>query len=162
MDNLIISGYALLWNEKAYIDKNNEQYYEQFKRGAFVETIKSDHQAIYVFHKGIYEVKGKLILLEDDKGLVFRAELENDSFERTIFNQVQNKTIRHVSIGFYSESFEFGKYRNKSFKTISKAKLREISLVTTPAYKTSSVMTGCENSKLNLSSKIDKLLIKKI
>lgn len=159
MENLILSGYALCWNERAFIEKNpHNRFYEQFQRGAFSESIKRKNQKVLLFHKKVYEIESHLTLLEDEKGLAFRIELPNNSDGRFAYNLVKSGTISHVSIGFNNDEFELSEYRHFKFRIVKKADLAEISLVTHPAYKTSIVRTGCSNVRLDILSKISKAL----
>ncbi|MEK5100940.1 HK97 family phage prohead protease [Cytobacillus sp. FSL M8-0252] len=164
MNSLVISGYALCWNEKSFIEKQwNRQFYEQFQRGAFSDSIKTRKQRLLLFHNDIYEIvndkEGQLTFLEDEKGLAFRINLPNNSNGRLVYNLVQSGTINHVSIGFTNGIYKPNqRYRHFPFHYVNRADLHEISLVSNPAYKTSIVHTGCNNVRLNLMSNIDQSL----
>jgi uncharacterized protein len=159
MENLILSGYALCWDEKAFIEKDSHnRFYEQFQRGAFSKSIENGNQKVLLFHKRIYEIESRLTLLEDEKGLAFRIDLPNSSEGRFYYNLVRDGTINHVSIGFHNDEVELGQYRHFNFRSVKKAELREISLVTDPAYKTSIVRAGCDNSRLDIIVKINRAL----
>lgn len=162
MKNLVLSGYALCWDEKAFIEKDwNERFYEQFQRGAFSESIKTGGQKLLLFHKKIYEIanekEGNLIFLEDEKGLAFRIELPNNSDGRFTYNLVRDG-LKHVSVGFRNARVELGEYRHTRLHTVKKADLVEISLLNNPSYKTSTVRTGCDHIRLNMISKINNSL----
>lgn len=163
MKDLVISGYALCWEEKAFIEKEFDyKFYEQFQRGAFSETIKKGKQNVLLFHKRHYDIvnekEGNLTLMEDEKGLAFRIELPNNSESRLTYNLVETRTINHVSIGFTNAKYELSEYRHFKFHIVKSAELREISLLHNPAYKSSIVRTGCNNPRLNLLSEINKAL----
>lgn len=159
---LVISGYALCWNEQACIHNNQERFYEQFLPGAFVDSIKNRNQTARYFHMSSFDFAsadtGQLTLCEDERGLSFRIELENNHENRLLYNLIRDRQICHVSVGFKNAEFEETKRGRQSFRLIQRAELVEISIVENPAYKTSIVQVGCNNSRLELISKIDKAL----
>lgn len=161
--SLVISGYALCWNERACIHNDQEKFYEQFLPGAFVDSIKKRNQTARYFHMSSLDFasaeNGQLTLYEDERGLSFRIELENNHENRLLYNLVRDGQIRHVSVGFKNAEFKETKRGRQSFRVIQRAELVEISIVENPAYKTSSVQVGCNNSRLELISKIDKALL---
>ncbi|MBP3953617.1 HK97 family phage prohead protease [Bacillus suaedae] len=159
MAELILSGYAICWNDKAFIEEKNDiRFYEQFQRGAFLGSIATKKQKVLLFHKNHYEIEGDLTLLEDETGLAFSIELPDSSEGRFVYNLVKEGTISHVSIGFRNARVQMDEYRHYEYRLVKKADLDEISLVEVPAYKKSIVRTGCDHVTLSLLSKIDKSL----
>lgn len=164
-NELVISGYALTWDETPLLSGcqlpgsyTKSKYIERFERGAFTESIKEGNQKLLIEHKKIYEVEGSLIFLEDETGLAFRAELKNDEYNRMVYNAIRNREIKHVSVGFRNTESEITKLRHYKLRTITKVDLLEISLLNDPAYKTSCVQVGCDNTRLNLQAKINRAL----
>ncbi|MGE7091191.1 HK97 family phage prohead protease [Lysinibacillus sp. NPDC048646] len=159
---LVISGYALCWNERACIHDNQGRFYEQFLPGAFVDSIKKRNQTARYFHMSSLDFAsaeaGQLTLFEDERGLSFRIELKNNHENRMFYNLVKDKEVCHVSVGFHSVEYDEVKRGRQIIRYIKRAELIEISLVENPAYKTSSVQVGCNNRRLELISKIDKAL----
>lgn len=159
---LIISGYALCWDERACIHDNQGRFYEQFLPGAFADSIQKRNQTARYFHMRALDFasaeSGQLTLCEDEIGLAFRIELENNSENRMFYNLVRDKEVCHVSVGFHSAECEEIESGRRIIKYIKRAALVEISLVENPAYKTSSVQVGCSNERLNALAKIDKVL----
>lgn len=159
---LVISGYALCWNERACIRDDQERFYEQFLPGAFVDSIKKRNQTVRYSHLSSLDFAsaeaGQLTLFEDEKGLSFRIELENNLENRLLYNLIRDGQICHVSVGFKNAEYKESKRGRQSFRLIQRAELVEISIVENPAYKTSIVRVGCNNRQLELISKIDKAL----
>lgn len=159
---LVISGYALCWNERACIHDNQGRFYEQFLPGAFVDSIKKRNQTVRYSHLRSLDFAsakaGRLTLFEDERGLSFRIELENNHENRLLYNLIRDRQICHVSVGFKNAEFEETKRGRQRFRLIQRAELVEISIVENPAYKTSYVQVGCINRRLELVSKIDKAL----
>lgn len=159
---LVISGYALCWNERACIHDDQERFYEQFLPGAFVDSIKKRNQTVRYSHLSSLDFAsadtGQLTLCEDEKGLSFRIELENRHENRLLYNLVRDGQVNHVSVGFKNAESKETKRGSKKLRLIQRADLVEISIVENPAYKTSIVRVGCNNSRLELISKIDKTL----
>ncbi|KMN41973.1 HK97 family phage prohead protease [Lysinibacillus sp. LK3] len=159
---LVISGYALCWNERACIHDDQGRFYEQFISGAFVDSIKKRNQTVRYSHLSSLDFAsadtGQLTLCEDERGLSFRIELENNHENRLLYNLIRDRQICHVSVGFKNAEFEETKRGRRNFRLVQRAELVEISIVENPAYKTSIVQVGCNNSRLELISKIDKAL----
>lgn len=159
---LVISGYALCWNERACIHDDQGRFYEQFLPGAFVDSIKKRNQTARYFHLSSLDFAsaetGQLTLFEDEKGLSFRIELENNHENRLLYNLVMDGQLSHVSVGFKNAEYKEMKRGRQKFRLIQRAELVEISVVENPAYKTSIVQVGCNNKRLELISKIDKAL----
>lgn len=159
---LVISGYALCWNERACIHDDEGRFYEQFLPGSFVDSIKNRNQTVRYSHLSSLDFAsaetGQLTLFEDEKGLSFRIELENNYENRMFYNLVKDKEVCHVSVGFCNAECEEEIKGRQRIRYIKRADLVEISLVKNPAYKTSYVQVGCNNRRLELISKIDKAL----
>jgi len=159
---LVISGYALCWNERACIHDGQGRFYEQFLPGAFVDSIKKRNQTVRYLHFSSLDFAsaetGQLTLFEDEKGLSFRIELENNHENHLLYNLVRDGQLSHVSVGFKNAEYKETKRGSKKLRLIQRADLVEISIVENPAYKTSIVRVGCNNSRLELISKIDKTL----
>ncbi|WP_338652352.1 HK97 family phage prohead protease [Lysinibacillus sp. Y5S-8] len=159
---LVISGYALCWNERACIYGDQGKFYEQFLPGVFVDSIKKRHQTLRYLHLSSLDFAsakmGQLTLFEDERGLSFNIELENNNENHLLYNLVRDGQVNHVSVRFKNAEFKETKRGRQSFKLIQRAELVEISIVENPAYKTSIVQVGCKNSRLELISKIDKAL----
>ncbi|WP_336636610.1 HK97 family phage prohead protease [Lysinibacillus fusiformis] len=159
---LVISGYALCWNERACIQEGQGRFYEQFLPGSFVDSIKKRNQTVRYSHMSSLDFAsaeaGQLTLSEDERGLSFRIELENNNENSLLYNLVRDGQLSHVSVGFTNAKYKESKRGSKKFRLIQRADLVEISIVENPAYKTSSVRVGCNNRQLELISKIDKVL----
>ncbi|MFB2517505.1 HK97 family phage prohead protease [Lysinibacillus sp. OTC-L20] len=159
---LVISGYALCWNERACIHDDQGRFYEQFLPGSFVDSIKKRNQTVRYLHLSSLDFAsaetGQLTLFEDERGLSFRIELENNHENRMFYNLVKDKEVCHVSVGFCNAEYEEEIKGRQRMRYIKRTDLVEISLVKNPAYKTSYVQIGCNNRRLELISKIDKAL----
>lgn len=158
---LFIHGYALHWNEIARIYQDGETFYEQFEKGAFVDSLKRGNQKALVLHKTVFDIASvearTMFIYEDEVGLAFQVKLQDDSDGRLIYDLVKDGQLNHASVSFTSIKKEVVNRRGLKHRIIKKAHLGEISVVDNPAYKTSSVQIG-SNMREILKAKIDAAL----
>lgn len=161
---LYIHGYALKWYEKALIHEDGKEYYEQFQKGAFSDSIKQGGQKALILHKDYFDIAsvaaGTMIIVEDNIGLAFQIAMKNDQEGREIYSLVQRGGMQ-ASVMFAAQKEREGIYKYLKHRTIIKASLLEISLVPEPAYQSSIVRIG-RSRRIELLAKIDKILSKAV
>ncbi len=139
-----IEGYALQWDDRY----DNGSVIESFERGAFPADRRRDVRLL-TNHGGLPVARSSadtLSLAEDDTGLRFRATLDTrDSTSRDLQVKIERGDLDGVSVGFMWRGTE-EKYTRprkegeRGRRIITKAgELMELSLVSFPAYKSSSV-----------------------
>lgn len=146
-----ITGYAVKWNMKSHpMQEDGIKFTEQFSKGAFSESLTKDDQRALWSHdmsKILGRTKnGSLRLKEDNIGLRFELDLPNTTVGQDVYESVKRGDIDGVSFGFSMEAEEWDdKNKGGIVRTITKAKLFEISPVTFPAYPDSEVSARNEN-----------------
>lgn len=139
-----VRGYAVKWGKLSH--KIAGRFTERFQKGAFSESLRSDDQLALWSHD-ISKVLGRtknntLRLLEDDIGLRFELDLPNTTLGNDTYESVKRSDIDGVSFGFRAEKQGWeNRNTDNVIRTVTKAKLTEISLVGLPAYPDSEVST---------------------
>ena len=153
-----ISGYAIKWAKWSVpLREKGSSFRERFMKGAFVKTIEQDDQFMFYAHDNrnvlARRSNGTLKLFEDDIGLKFYATFPNTTLGRDTYELVRRKDVSGISIGFRDakDVWEGDRYTTTKERTVTKAILNEISIVTYPAYPSTEV--GADNS---IDSDIDK------
>ena len=139
----MLEGYALKWSETVAIGR---WFRENFKKGAFKDSIKSGGQKMLLDHSGLpvgSRSGGTLTLTEDDTGLRFVCEVNTDSARaHDAVIGVSRGDIDGVSVGFRIGDYEYTEDDDEDppdLITHTKCELWEISLVAFPAYASSEV-----------------------
>lgn len=139
-----ISGYAVKWKKKSKILGYFRKFQEQFKNGAFAESLKEDDQR-FLWSHDVSKVLGRtgnetLRLREDDVGLHFELDLPNTTLGNDTYESIKRGDVDGVSFGFRMEAEEIQDNEGElTLRTITKAKLLEVSAVAFPAYPDSKV-----------------------
>lgn len=138
-----ISGYAVKWEMKSH-SMGWRSFKEQFKRGAFSESLTNDDQLALWSHdttKVLGRTKnGTLRLFDDDIGLRFELDLANTTLGNDAYETIKRGDVDGVSFGFRMIKQEWDENDTENIvRTILKAKLLEISPVAFPAYPDSNV-----------------------
>ena len=130
-----VSGYAAVFDQEAVI---GGLYRETFKRGAFSEAIKEDDIVFVINHVGLPLARtrsGTLKLSEDDYGLKMEAELElSDPDVQSIVPKMRRGDLDKMSFAFLPTVDEWDERGEMPLRTVSKSRLADVSIVTTPAY----------------------------
>ncbi|MGE6516643.1 HK97 family phage prohead protease [Lysinibacillus sphaericus] len=139
-----ISGYAVKWEMKSHAMGYFKRFKEQFQKGAFTESMTNDDQLALWSHdttKVLGRTKnGTLRLFEDDIGLRFELDLPNSTLGNDAYETIKRGDVDGVSFGFRMVKQEWDENDIENItRTISKAKLLEISPVAFPAYPDSQV-----------------------
>ena len=124
----VIEGYA------AYFD-NVDSYQDVIVKGAFADaTNKSSEVKLMWNHNwNTVPIGTVTMLLEDEKGLSFRAELNNTALAKDVKEGIKSGAVTKMSIGFTTEDSETVEKEGKTLRMIKKIKLFEISPVNFPA-----------------------------
>ncbi|WHP40763.1 HK97 family phage prohead protease [Lysinibacillus boronitolerans] len=139
-----ISGYAVKWEMKSHAMGYFKRFKEQFKKGAFTDSMTNDDQLALWSHdtsKVLGRTKnGTLRLFEDDIGLRFELDLPNSTLGNDAYETIKRGDVDGVSFGFQMQKQEWDENDVDNItRTILRAKLLEISPVAFPAYPDSQV-----------------------
>lgn len=139
-----ISGYAVKWEKKSQVLGLYYKFREQFKSGAFLNSLNNDDQRFLWSHdtgKVLGRTKNNTLRLkEDDVGLRFELDLPNTTLGNDTYESIKRGDVDGVSFGFRVEDDEIEEPEDDlPLRTVKKAKLLEISAVAFPAYPDSEV-----------------------
>lgn len=142
--NRTISGYAVKWEKKSLVLGYWRKFREQFKKGAFVESLKNDDQRFLWSHdnsKVLGRIKNKTLRLkEDSTGLHFELDLPKTTLGNDTYESIKRGDVDGVSFGFSMETEEIHEPDDDlMLRTVTKARLFEVSAVAFPAYPDSEV-----------------------
>lgn len=133
-------GYAAVFNE---LSEEFFGFREKVLPGAFADSIGVDDVRMLFNHDPNYVLArnkaGTLKLREDTKGLYFEATPPNTQWAKDLLESVKRGDISQNSFGFIvpDDGFE---YDSKSkIRSLKKARLLDVSIVTYPAYPQTSV-----------------------
>ena len=140
----VLTGYAVKWEMKSVPMGYFQRFKEQFKRGAFTESLTNDDQKALWSHdtsKVLGRTKnGTLRLFEDDLGLRFELDLPDTTLGDDAYKSIKRGDVDGVSFGFSMLKQEWDEADpDNVVRTVTKAKLLEISPVAFPAYPDSQV-----------------------
>jgi uncharacterized protein len=130
-----VSGYAAVFNERADI---GGYFFEVIEPGAFTDAIGRDDVVFLVNHEGLPLARtrsGTLTLKEDERGLFMETELDpEDPDVKAIVPKMKRGDLDKMSFGFVPEVQEWDESGDVPVRTIKKVSLRDVSIVTHPAY----------------------------
>lgn len=102
-NEMIVEGRAIVYDTPSrLISENNKSFIEVIERGAFKEARTSNAYFTYNHSKNevLATVRGKsLTLVEDDKGVLFRAILSNTTYSKDYFEMIKRGDIAGNSFG---------------------------------------------------------------
>ncbi len=134
-DGLRVEGYAAVFGEEADI---GGMFREVIERGAFREAIGRDDVVFLVNHEGLPLARtrsGTLKLYEDDRGLRMETMLDpEDPDVRAIAGKMRRGDLDKMSFAFRADVQEWDESEDTPLRTIKRASLYDVSVVTTPAY----------------------------
>ena len=136
----IVKGYG------SYFD-NMDSDGDIIRRGAYKKTIKENGDRVrYIYQHNMAQPLGKMNMLEeDDKGLMFEAEIADTTLGNDVYELLNMGVITENSVGILPMQKEFkGDYRE-----ITEVKLYEVSAVTLAANDQAKIMSvkGNENKE---------------
>jgi len=134
-DGIKVEGYAAVFGEETDI---GGMFREKITRGAFSEAIGRDDVVFLINHEGLPLARtrsGTLRLSEDDHGLKIETTLDADDPDvKSIAGKMKRGDLDKMSFAFYPEVQEWDESGDVPVRTISKASLYDVSIVTSPAY----------------------------
>lgn len=135
----IISGYAVKWEMKSLTLGYWNRFKEQFKKGAFTNSLSQDDQRGLWSHDTSQVLgrtkNGTLRLFEDDIGLRFEIDLPSTTLGNDAYETIKRGDVDGVSFGFKMQKEEWDESDPDNItRSILQAKLFEISPVAFPAY----------------------------
>ena len=134
-DGITVEGYAAVFNEIADI---GGMFREVIAPGAFSEAIGRDDVVFLINHDGLPLARtrsGTLELSEDKRGLKMRTVLDpEDPDVKSIAGKMKRGDLDKMSFAFLPEVQEWDDSGEVPLRTIKKAALYDVSIVTTPAY----------------------------
>jgi uncharacterized protein len=139
-----LHGYAVKWEMKSHPMGWFRRFKEQFKKGAFADSLTEDDQRALWSHdtsKVLGRTKNNTLrLYEDEVGLRFELDLPDTSLGNDTYKSINRGDIDGVSFGFRMVKEDWDESDPDNIvRSINKAKLLEISPVAFPAYPDSQV-----------------------
>ncbi|MCB1499719.1 MAG: HK97 family phage prohead protease [Bauldia sp.] len=135
-----VSGYAAVFGETADI---GGYFREALARGAFTNTLRTADVRAYFDHDPGRILgrssAGTLRLQEDDKGLRVEIDLPDTSDGRDVRTLIERGDITGMSFGFSVLRQEWDETVDPPMRTILEVDLREVSIVSEPAYEGTSI-----------------------
>lgn len=130
-----VSGYAAVFGQVADI---GGFFREVIAPGAFADAIGRDDVVFLVNHEGLPLARtrsGTLTLTQDDHGLRMETVLDpSDPDVQAILPKMRRGDLDKMSFAFLPEVQEWDESQNPPLRTIKRASLFDVSIVTTPAY----------------------------
>jgi len=134
-DGIKVEGYAAVFGEETDI---GGMFREVIERGAFKDAIGRDDVVFLINHEGLPLARtrsGTLKLSEDDHGLKIETMLDPDDPDvKSIAGKMKRGDLDKMSFAFYPEVQEWDEEGEIPLRTIKKASLHDVSVVTSPAY----------------------------
>ncbi|WJE51119.1 HK97 family phage prohead protease [Bacillus cereus] len=142
--NRTLIGYAVKWEKKSLVMGYYRKFREQFRNGAFTESLQNDDQRFLWSHdtsKVLGRTKNNTLrLTEDAVGLRFGIDLPQTTLGNDTYVSIKRGDVDGVSFGFNMISDEIEEPDDDlMLRTVTKAKLLEVSAVAFPAYPDSEV-----------------------
>lgn len=139
-----LTGYAVQWEKKSRVLGYFRKFREQFKKGAFADSLRNDDQRFLWSHdtsKVLGRTKNNTLrLYEDDIGLRFELDLPDTTLGDDTYKSIKRGDVDGVSFGFKKEEDDIHEPDDDMpLRTVKKAKLLEVSAVAFPAYPDSQV-----------------------
>ncbi|MBY7120656.1 HK97 family phage prohead protease [Bacillus sp. 16GRE42] len=140
-----IIGYAVKWEMKSVTMGYWRRFKEQFKRGSFTDSLTQDDQLALWSHDYSQVLgrtkNGTLRLFEDEIGLRFELDLADTTLGDDTYKTIKRGDVDGVSFGFQMVKEEWDESNPDNIvRSVTKAKLVEISPVAFPAYPDSQVI----------------------
>lgn len=135
-----VGGYAAVFGEVTSI---GGCFDEVLARGAFTKTLQTADVLAYFDHdRGRIlgrSTSGTLRLVEDARGLAVEIDLPDTSDGRDVRTLIERGDIRGMSFGFRVTREEWDETGATPKRTIHEVELREVSIVSEPAYDGTSI-----------------------
>ncbi|MGM7635641.1 HK97 family phage prohead protease [Bacillus sp. Hm123] len=139
-----LTGYAVKWEKKSVVMGYYRKFREQFRQGAFTESLQKDDQRFLWSHdtsKVLGRTKNNTLrLVEDSIGLRFELDLPKTTLGNDTYESIKRGDVDGVSFGFNMIAQDIEEPDDDlMLRTVTKAKLLEVSAVAFPAYPDSEV-----------------------
>lgn len=139
----LLEGTAIPYNSRSELLYG--AFYEMFSPGAFTEHLRTNPDVAALADHDTGKVLGRtsaktLTLREDEKGVHIELDPANTSYGRDIVELVTRGDITGMSFSFRTISDQWSMQEGKELRTVTKATLREVSIVAFPAYQASEIM----------------------
>lgn len=135
-----LAGYAAVFGDIAEI---GDYFKEVLARGAFTATLRTaDVRAYFDHDRGRVlgrSSTGTLRLREDQKGLAVEIDLPDTSDGRDVRALIERGDVSGMSIGMIVTRQEWDETGDVPVRTIHEVELREVSIVSEPAYTGTSI-----------------------
>lgn len=135
-----VSGYAAVFGQVTDI---GGFYREVIAPGAFTEAIGRDDVVFLINHEGLPLARtrsGTLMLSQDATGLRMETVLDaEDPDVKSITGKMRRGDLDKMSFAFIPQVQEWDESGDVPLRTIRKAALYDVSIVTTPAYDGTSI-----------------------
>lgn len=138
-----ITGYPAVFDS---LSEDLGGFKEKIRRGAFSETIEKDdiralfnHDPNYVLGRS---TNGSLKLKETDKGLHFETEPPDTQWARDLITSIKRGDVNQGSFAFEvraPEDEHWEKSEGGLIRELRKVRLRDVSVVTYPAYQATQI-----------------------
>lgn len=143
-EDMILEGYACVFNERTLIGSADYGFYETIDRNAFDGADLSDVPLKYNHTDAVPILartrNGSLSLSIDDKGLKIRAKLLDTQDARDMYKRVQEGLIDKMSFAFTTKEQEWSDATEPYTRTIKRfERIWDVSVVDIPAYDGTSV-----------------------
>lgn len=139
-DEIRVAGYAAVFNQETDI---GGYFREVIAPGAFDDAIGRDDVVFLINHDGLPLARtrsGTLMLTQDSKGLRMETVLDaTDPDVQSIVPKMKRGDLDKMSFAFWPEVQEWDESGDIPVRTIRKASLYDVSIVTTPAYDGTSI-----------------------
>ena len=157
-DGIKVEGYAAVFGQETDI---GGMFREVIERGAFKDAIGRDDVVFLINHEGLPLARtrsGTLKLTEDDHGLRIETTLDpEDPDVKSIAGKMKRGDLDKMSFAFFPEVQEWDESGDMPLRTIRKASLFDVSIVTTPAYDGTEIalrsLAASRKPRLDLSNK---------
>lgn len=132
---ILVEGYAAVFNEEADI---GGFFREKIDPGAFSDAIGRDDVVFLINHDGLPLARtgsGTLTLSQRERGLHISSRLNPEDWDvQRILTKMERGDLNKMSFAFFPEVQEWDDSGDMPLRTIKKASLHDVSIVTTPAY----------------------------
>ena len=132
---LRVEGYAAVFGQEANI---GGFFREIIEKGAFKDAIGRDDVVFLINHEGLPLARtrsGTLALSEDDHGLRMETTLDpEDPDVKSIVGKMRRGDLDKMSFAFYPDVEEWDDTGDIPLRTIKRASLADVAIVTNAAY----------------------------
>ena len=131
-----IVGYAAVFNS---LSGDLGGFREKIDQGAFADSLANNDEVHALFNHDNDRLLGRrgagtLRLQEDDHGLKIEIDPPNTSDGRDVVELLRRGDLVSMSFGFFDVTDQWSTIEGEDIRTIQKARLFDVSVVTTPAY----------------------------